>query len=74
MRNPTPTDFALLTYVRALVSDMIIPLTHEGMMMESMIRLIALEERLDADHTAFLIVLALGNVTEDNWESSIVPF
>jgi hypothetical protein len=74
MRKPTPTDFALLKFVRHLLTDMVVPLHQEGTILEAMVRLVAHEEGLDIEHTAFLVCLALGNVTEENWEASVVPF
>jgi len=74
LRTPTTTDFALVNFARNLIADMVVPLSHEGLLLESVVRLVAKEEGLDDNHTAFLIALALGNVTEDNWESTYIPF
>lgn len=74
MRNPTPADFHLLQQVREIMRMMVLPLEGEAMITEAVVRQVAFEEGLSKEDTAFLVVLALGEATEDNWQDLILPF
>jgi len=72
--KPTPIDFVILNQARALMRDLTCQITDEGVVLEALVRQIALEESCTEEHTAFLVCLALGNVTEENWQELIIPF